>query len=207
MSAWYKTYWNQNWYPNTFLVHRPAQIARSVRRRREWNNIAKVGCNLTCLAMILGIDPARLAGTLAGKKRFFVPDQRTPAARLDHRRGFFVWDRNRPNRDRKQVRLRLWHPPQGMVNARIRFVESHFPGDLQETEAMIRAIHARGHHAIWGTEKHASLVAGKGRDGYFLWDPNVRDIDKTMHGGLTLAKRFPKRTPTEICEYDVRLET
>jgi hypothetical protein len=71
---------------------------------------------------------------------------------------------------------------------------------------MIRGIRARGHHAIWGTEKHATLVAGQKRAGYFLWDPDasIRAVSETAKGRLMLADRLPKRRTTEIYEYEIR---
>jgi hypothetical protein len=133
MEFWYPTYFNQNWYPNTFLVHKPSQIAHSLRHKEEWNSIAKVGCNLTCLAMILGVDPAHLSGVLAHKRRFFFPDPRTPAERLTKGRGHLVWDQNRPNEDFKRTTLRgLWRHARGPMSASIRFVQSHFPEGMED---------------------------------------------------------------------------
>jgi hypothetical protein len=208
MEFWYPTYFNQNWYPNTFLVHRPAQIARSIRNNREWNSIAAVGCNLTCLAMILGIDPAHLAGALARSKRFFAPDPRAPAVRLTKHRGAMVWDQNRPNENLKKAMVKgLWHPERGKINVTIRFIQSHFPEDLAETEAAIAGIRSRGCHAIWGPATHANLVAGRSSTGYFLWNPGVARsrIAVTAKGRLRLSASFPKRTFTEVYEYEVKI--
>ena len=60
MEKWYDQYWAQNWYKNTYLVNKAEQITQAVNPPCEWNNIHDSGCNFTCLAMIVGVDPAYL---------------------------------------------------------------------------------------------------------------------------------------------------
>lgn len=73
MKQWYRQYYSQTWYANTFLVRRPNQIGRTFDGK-EWNNIYDSGCHFTCLATILAVDPARLASELKDEPFFMLTE-------------------------------------------------------------------------------------------------------------------------------------
>ena len=98
MKNWYERYESQCWYENTFLVNDFRQIARVIEKDREWNNIKDSGCNFTCIAMILGINPAQLASEIRKQDpSFFQADRTLKTKKLNGDGGFLVWDKNAPN--------------------------------------------------------------------------------------------------------------
>jgi len=201
MTQWYSTYFSQTWYANTFLVRRPDQIGRAIAHDREWNHICDSGCNFTCLAMILDVDPARLASELRSEKYFYA-DASLPARHLDGTVGGLVWDRNAPNRDKKEFSLKnFWHPAlKRRVSMTLRYIGMTATSDYDEGCAQVAAIHKRGNHVVCGTDEHSHLVAGKSRKGYYLWDPDGSEttVEQNLTGALTLLKLFEDNSNQKI---------
>jgi len=195
MKAWYRDYWAQTWYSNTFLVRRPRQIAQTVDADRDWNNVYDSGCNFTCIAMIVGIDPAYLASILS-TQRFFYADNTLTSQRLSGKRGGLVWDRNAPNAELRHITLTsLWHPRRRCrVTVTARFVESIVTRNYREGLRVVAAMHAAGGHVVCGTEEHSHLVAGTIDEDFALWDPDdtVVDVETNLSGGFTLRHLFQK---------------
>lgn len=193
MIEWYSSYFSQTWYANTFLVRRPNQIARSVVHDYEWNNIYDSGCNFCCMAMILDIDPARLASEL-GKGRYFFADRNFPAKRLDGSRKGLVWDQNAPHEKLDTVHLiDFWHQTlKRRVSITLRFITRTWTSNYQEGCNQVNAIYERGHHVICGPEVHSYLIAGEKEGDYFVWDPNgsKTTVEENIAGTITLRHLF-----------------
>lgn len=193
MMQWYSCYFSQTWYANTFLVSSPNQIGCAIAHDREWNNIYDSGCNFTCLAIILNIDPGRLASELRNEKYFF-EDGSLPADYLDGTQRGLVWDQNAPNSRRKAVRLKdFWHSTlKRRVSLTLQYVGKTSTSDYDEGCAHVDAIRARGNHAVCGTWEHSHLVAGESNEGYFVWDPDGSEttVEQNLAGFLTLRKLF-----------------
>jgi hypothetical protein len=201
VTQWYSRYFSQTWYANTFLVRRPNQIARAIVSDCEWNNIFDSGCNFTCLAMILDVDPARLASELRNEKYFFA-DRSLPAKRLDGSHRGLVWDRNAPHSGLRTVCLNdFWHPTfKRRVSLTIRYVDKTSTSNYEEGCAQVAAIRAREHHVICGPQEHSYLVAGETNKGYFVWDPDgsERTVEDNLAGVLTLRGVFDEYPNEEI---------
>lgn len=213
MKNWYQNYWSQAWYKRSYLVNAHEEIGRATVNDKEWNNIDESGCNFTCLAMIVGIDPAYLTTTLLGKD-FFLPDASLPATYLNRSKGGLVWDRNRPCKPGASVTTNpFWHPGrQQRVEATISFhgivTKTR---DLAEARRAIESIRAAGRHVIFGPTSHSHLVAGVAHDDYFVWDPDDEDQDWSgkciPKGELSLADVFAaypdRRMKFEFWDYGV----
>ena len=106
MKVWYNKYESQCWYSNTFLVNEFQQISRAIKGDKEWNNVMGSGCNFTCLAMMMGVNPAYLASELK-KKKFFKPDRSIRSKKLNGEYGFLVWDKNEPYKNKKISLLKI----------------------------------------------------------------------------------------------------
>lgn len=201
MDSWYDEYFVQNWYGNTFLVRRPSQIAREVNGNRDWNTIADYGCHFTCLAMIIGMDPARLASILA-KQRYFYANSAIPAVTLAGKRGGIISDGNVPYHKNQRLRLDcFWHSRSASrrsVTIRlIRIVKTHVHTDAK---ALITHAREKGLHIVCGPEEHSCLVAGRRKRDYYLWDPDAKDtaIEETMRGRYNLKTMFKQNKPQPI---------
>lgn len=211
MANWYKEYWAQTWYKNTFLVRRANQIAQATESEdKEWNNIYGSGCNFTCLAMMVGIDPARLASELSSHD-FFFADSELPAKYLVGKSGGLVWDRNAPHRGLKSITLRnVWHSRLGRrVTISIRYIKNSSASNYEEGKELVVAIHGQGRHVICGPEEHSHLVAGKIGGDFFVWDPDDSEtkVEAILAGKFTLRKLFHvyKGKPIEFWEYQVKV--
>lgn len=200
----YEEYFSQRWYTNTFMVRTPRQIARVVDGEREWNNIADSGCHFVCLAMIVGMDPARLATTLASR-RYFYAEAGTVAARLDGRLGGLVSDDNAPNAKRPFITLgkcwhSLWRRP---VTITLALVSIESVVDQETARRLVARARRDGLHVVCGPAEHSVLVAGQiGRD-YYLWDPdaNTKTLGRHLRGAYRLEKLFAKRETIEFWLY------
>jgi hypothetical protein len=198
---WYKNYWAQTWYRNTFLVSRPDQIAQVIKGKREWNNVYDSGCNFTCLAMIIGIDPARLSSELSGKKLYFDNDDEDyQAERLDGKREYLVWDQNAPQEGKHQTITlnNLWHSQfSRRVAITISFVEGDETRDYKKAHNHINSARKNGLHVICGPETHSYLAAGTIDNDFFLWDPNANSrknsIEDILKGEITLRRLFKEQ--------------
>ena len=188
---WYSEYWAQTWYRNTYLVNRPQEIARERFGERDWNNVYDSGCNFACIAMMAGIDPARLAALLA-RRRFFTPDRQTLARDMAGRSVFLVWDRNEPATRSSSLSVSdVWdHRLRRRMAVRVQFVEKSVAMRYVEGAALVEDAHRQGLHVICGPDEHSHLVAGRTRAGHFyLWDPD--DTEITVEDSL--AGRFKLR--------------
>lgn len=208
MNEWYEEYWAQTWYGNTFLVRRPDQIAQAIKSNREWNNLSDSGCHFTCLAMIVGIDPARLASTLSSDKYFFA-DRSLPAKQVTGKTGGLVWDQNEPHSRQKSIVLKgIWHSRlRRSTSITIRFINKTSTKNYVEAKKLVAALHEKGRHVICGPEDHSLLIAGTIGDDFFVWDPDHANIPvkKILEGRITLRKMFSefyKDQPIEIWEYE-----
>jgi hypothetical protein len=193
MKAWYRDYWAQTWYTNTFLVRRPRQIAQTVDNDRDWNNVYDSGCNFTCIAMIVGIDPAYLASTLS-TQRFFYADSELMGQRLSGKRGGLVWDQNAPNTEVRNITLtNLWHPRRRCrVTVTLRYVDVVATRTYFDAVRVVTSIRAAGGHVVCGTDEHSHLVAGTVGSDFALWDPDetVVDVETNLSGQFTLRQLF-----------------
>lgn len=202
MDSWYPSYFSQTWYVNTFLVRRANQIAQAVAGDREWNNICDSGCNFTCLAMILGVDPARLASELRNQNYFYA-DAGLPAKRLDGTRGGLVWDQNAPHKGLRSVSINnFWHSSlMRRVSLTLSFLDVSSTDDYEKGCDLVSAIRARGNHVVCGSQEHSQLVAGETTGGgYFLWDPDGSEmtVEENLAGDFTLQKLFSDNPGTQI---------
>ena len=228
MKPWYKNYWAQTWYRNTFLIHAPEEIAQAIRGDREWNNLYDSGCNFTCLAMIVGVDPARLASAIAERTdAFFEPDNSLPARFLTGEKGGLIWDQNRPHKGIKNVSLKdFWHPNPDRdgedgpseqskggrrVTITLRFVECTPTKNYLAAKKYIVAARKKGLHVVCGAKDHSHLVAGSNDDDFYLWDPDDSEdgtsVERNMNGEFTLRQLFEdhKRETIEFWIYSLEL--
>ncbi len=198
---WYDEYWAQTWYRNTFLVRRATQIARGVDADRDWNSVYDAGCNFTCIAMIIGVNPAYLASTLS-TQRFFYADAALQARRVTGKLGGMVWDQNAPDTRRRTFTVEhFWHPRlRRRVTITLSFVESRVTRCYETAVAIINAIRARGDHIVCGTDEHSHLVAGSIGNKYFLWDPSDIEltVEQTLAGEMTLKRLFQDNRARDI---------
>lgn len=206
VSNWYIQYFSQNWYKNTFLVSTPRQIARVNKYRGAWNNLNDSGCHFTCIAMIIGVDPARLASALK-EKQFYKPDSDFQARRLNGNMGGLVWDCNAPHEQAPSVSLsQFWHPAfNKRIEIAISFVTKFFAINHEEGCRFIQEIHDRGNHVVFGTSVHSLLVAGVSGDDYYIWDPDTTKNSGTTEEDNVFAKyslrSFFGKNPNEEVEF------
>jgi hypothetical protein len=200
---WYREYWAQSWYRNTFLVRHPRQIGREIRGERDWNNIHDAGCNFTCLAMMLGIDPARLASEL-GKTRFFRGERGNIGLTVAGQRAPLVWDQNEPQLYGRRLTLRrIWLPQlERRATLALRYVGQDVTFEHRDGIAIIRAARRRGEHIVAGAIDHSHLVAGRIGEDFYLWDPDDTEVpvERSLAGGVTLGGLF-RAHPAEPIEF------
>ena len=210
MKTWYphEQYFSQAWYKNTFLVRRPTQIGKANTNERDWNNIHDTGCNFTCIAMLVGIDPARLASALS-QQSFFYADYAAPATMLTGATGGLVWDANAPNEHIRSVRLsQLWHPRmKRRVTAVVRY-KGYAKAKRHATALnVVKRARQRSQHVICGPFEHAHLVAGEIGDDYFVWDPDDTSVsvEDSLAGRFRLKQLFAENAneAIEFCFYSV----
>lgn len=208
LTRWYEEYWAQTWYKNTFLVQYPHQIAKAKGKHGDWNNIYDSGCNFTCLAMIVGIDPARLASLLSSQT-YFLEDRNLPAKYLSDTKGGLVWDRNAPEEELPSVVLNdVWHPRlQRRTSIAIDFVQTFSTRSYAEGKRLVAMLRGRGSHIICGPEEHSHLVAGNVGASVYVWDPDdtQRSVEDNLAGCVTLRRLFEENRiePIEFWEYRV----
>lgn len=206
MIFWYPCYFSQTWYANTFLVRWPKQIGQAIEYPHEWNNIYDSGCHFTCLAMILKIDPGRLASELRNEK-YFQADGSLTAKRLDGTEGGLVWDQNAPHSRTRAFHLKdFWHSALSRrVSLTLQYVGQKSTVKYEEGRAEVAAIRARGNHVVCGTEEHSQLVAGESELGYVIWDPDgsKKTVEQNLEGSITLQNlfEFNKNQKIEFWEY------
>jgi hypothetical protein len=210
IERWYAQYWAQSWYRNTYLVEHPRQIGRQRGGERDWNNIHDSGCNFTCIAMMVGIDPARLASELGGRKQFFKPDRETPGRTLDGRRRALVWDCNAPHARLRSFALSgVWLAELGRrATLRVQFVAEELTFDHKEGCRIVRAARRRREHVIAGASDHSHLVAGRIAGDFYLWDPDETSVlvECSLAGRIRLADLFAyyvAREPIAFWRYRV----
>ena len=203
MRRWYPQYWAQTWYRNTYLVRHPRDIGRATGHDREWNNICDSGCNFTCLAMVVGIDPAHLASALRDKK-VFCADRLLPADYLCGRSGGLVWDRNAPNRPGQSISTpKLWHHAKNQaVSVTITLVDIDQTNQLDKGNRIVKAARREKLHVICGPEEHSHLVAGTRNGEFFIWDPDdsERQLADILCGNITLRCVFDDY-PEQVIEF------
>jgi hypothetical protein len=208
MKRWYSEYWAQTWYRNTFLVKRLGQIAKAIGHDHEWNNLKDSGCNFTCLAMIVGIDPARLASVLSSQP-FFFADRLLPAKDLTGKTGGLVWDQNAPHGGRKQIVIKnIWHSRlDRRTSITVTFKGISKAQTYNEGKKLVDAMHARGRHIICGPKEHSHLVAGTIGGEFYVWDPDEseRPVEENLSGRVTLRQLFDDYPgqPIEFWEYQL----
>lgn len=198
IQQYYVEYFSQAWYVNTFLVRKPEQIGQSIRGERDWNNIHDSGCNFVCLAMMVGVDPARMASILAAKRYFFA-DTSLPAVTVGGKYGGLVWDMNGPSEESQSVVLEnIWHS-----HLRRRETITITLDSITETDEhkigkeIIARARRLGLHVICGPEEHSHLVAGRISDDYYVWDPDdtVVSVEDNLRGKIRLKKLFDDNLP------------
>lgn len=208
MHTWYREYWGQTWYKNTFLVREPRQIGQARGGEREWNNIHGSGCNFTCLAMIAGIDPARLASELSYQKRFFSADRTLTSRYVSGKVAGLVWDQNKPHERLQCVTLEnVWHNHyMRRVSIELCFRGASSTKCPRQGSQFVAEIHRRGNHIICGTHEHSHLVAGSVNGEYYLWDPDESavEVERSLAGKLRLIDLFRnnRNVPIEFWEYE-----
>jgi hypothetical protein len=205
MQTFYIEYFAQTWYANTFLVRRPEQIGRAIDGDRDWNNVHDSGCNFVCLAIIAGIDPARMASALATQSYFYA-DPTLPAITIGGRRGGLVWEGNRPLLGEPGIQLPgLWHPHLNRrENIVIRLVAIETATQHRHGKRIVARARRRNLHVICGTEEHSHLVAGTIDGDYFLWDPDdsVVPVEDNMAGRCRLKSLFVHGVDVEFWLYE-----
>ena len=208
MERWYFEYWAQTWYRNTFLVRWPGQIGREIGKPRDWNNVHDSGCNFVCVAMILGIEPARLASHLS-RRRYFAADRGSRGLTLAGRVGGLVWDQNRPHESDRTMRVAgVWDTRRGRrVTFTLRFVAAETAREHAEGVRIVARARQRGEHVICGPQEHAHLVAGRrGRD-FYVWDPDETTIavEDSLAGRFGLRRLFALNAsePIEFWRYEL----
>ena len=193
MEQWYGEYFAQTWYKNTFLVRKPSQIGHVIDGDREWNNLYDSGCNFTCLAMIIGVDPARLASKLSSENYFF-SDTTLRTKYLTGKYGGLVWDQNAPNGRLKNIEVdNFWHSKlDRRVKLSLNFVSRDITMKLSDGEGIIEAARKDGFHLIVGPKEHSHLVAGMIDDEYYIWDPDdtERPLEDFLQGKIRLGDVF-----------------
>jgi hypothetical protein len=210
MEQWYGEYFAQTWYKSTYLVRLPSQIGRVIDGDREWNNIYDSGCNFTCLAMIIGVDPARLASVLSSK-RYFFSDATLRTKCLTGKYGGLVWDQNAPNGRLKTITISdFWHSKlDRRVKISLSFDSKEITMKLSEGVAIIKAARKDGFHVIVGPREHSHLVAGVIGDEYYIWDPDdtERPLEDFLQGKIRLGDVFDhyKGEPIEFWKYRLEL--
>lgn len=190
MKNWYERYESQCWYDNTFLVNDFRQIARVLNGDREWNNIKDSGCNFTCIAMILGINPAHLASEIRKQDPgFFQVDRSLKTKKLNGTEGFLVWDKNAPHKKRSKLILEnIIHPTKGKTDLNLQFIKIEKTSDIEQAKDIIKKARKNGQEIICGYDDHSRLVAGSKAGTYFLWDPDTVETDwqKNINGEYTI---------------------
>ncbi len=176
---WYPSgnYKSQAWYRNTFLVQRFSQIARVVSGSASpgWNNLSDSGCHFTCLAMIIGCDPAQLASAVSAiRPDYFRPDKTQTAARLNDGKLIpFVWDMNKPNITNRPVTVpQLWIARQGFVDVTMVLRDVFKVVQYSEVMETFASLRKRRLHIICGEETHSLLVSGGRKGSYVVWEPD-----------------------------------
>ena len=207
VNSWYGQYFSQNWYENTFLVSAPEQIARVNEARGAWNNLSDSGCHFTCIAMIIGVDPARLASALK-EKQFFKLDGDFPARRLNGKVCGLVWDCNAPHEQAPSVSLsQFWHPVfNRRIEINVSFVTKSSVSNHESGCLLVRGIRDRGNHVVFGTSAHSLLVAGVLGDDFYIWNPDTTSEDGgTSEEDNVFAKyslrSFFEKHPNEEVEF------
>ncbi|HZZ92999.1 MAG TPA: hypothetical protein VFE23_10575 [Usitatibacter sp.] len=206
---WYAQYWAQSWYRNTYLVRHPRQIAREIRGERDWNNVYDAGCNFTCLAMMLGIDPARLASELA-PTTFFRAERGNVGRNVAGENAPLVWDQNEPQLYTRRLELRrVWLPQLGCrATLTLRYVGQELTFEHREALAIVRAARRRREHIVTGASDHSHLVAGRADDDFYLWDPDDTEVpvERSLAGRIRLADLFRTYVgqPIEFWRYTVQ---
>ena len=188
MKTWYRQYWAQTWYRNTFLVNQPHQIARSTIVERDWNNIHDSGCNFVCLAMIINIDPAMLASLLS-EANFFAADKTLPAKYLTGKKGLLVWDINEPGLNQAIHLHEFWHCAlRKRVSISLSLVQLVHSMDYPSGRKVVERALKQHHHVVCGPSEHSHLVAGKKGGDYIIWDPDdsEKNVEDTLKGRFTL---------------------
>ncbi|MEA3428399.1 MAG: hypothetical protein U9Q84_04115 [Thermodesulfobacteriota bacterium] len=211
MERWYQEYYSQNWYKNTFLVRRPEQIGQAINSDEiEWNNIHDSGCNFTCLAMIIGVDPARLSSELSSYSyHFFFADSELRAQYLIGKKGGLVWDQNEPYKKVPKVVIKnFWHTKLGRrTKITISFKGEIKTKDVTEGKRFIVAARKDGLHVICGPDNHSHLVAGKIDNEFYIWDPDdsEKPVEKYLKGQVRLNHIFENDIdePIEFWKYRV----
>ena len=210
MEQWYREYFAQTWYKNSFLIRKPSQIGQVIDGDREWNNIYDSGCNFTCLAMIIGVDPARLASELSSEKYFF-SDATLRTKFLTGKYGGLVWDQNAPNERLKTIIIDdFWHPK---LDRRTRisliFDSRDITMKVSEGVGIVKAARKDGFHVIVGPREHSHLVAGIVDGEYYIWDPDdtERPLEDFLRGKMRLGHIFDyyKGKAIEFWKYRLNL--
>jgi hypothetical protein len=197
---WYQQYFSQCWYRNTFLVNSPEEIGHTISKDKEWNSIIDSGCNFTCLAMMIGIDPAHLA-TRLGEIKFFKEDPRSPATCFNGKRSGLVWDRNRPDKKKERIIESLWNPTHGHFSVDLSLSEVKQTSSYKNGAKYVADFRDRNLHVVCGPTDHSHLVAGYTGVDFFVWDPDLdwaervglephQLLDKNLSGALTLKWLF-----------------
>ena len=210
MEQWYGEYFAQTWYKNSFLVRKPSQIGRVVDGDQEWNNIYDSGCNFTCLAMIIGVDPARLASVLSSESYFF-SDATLRTKYLTGKYGGLVWDQNAPNRRLKTIVISdFWHSKlDRREKISLSFQGKEITRNVYEGEGIIKTARNDGLAVIAGSKEHSHLVAGIVNNEYYVWDPDdtERPVEDYLQGKIRLGDVFDhyKGEPIEFWKYRLDL--
>ncbi|MCE4937454.1 hypothetical protein [Aliivibrio fischeri] len=161
MKNWYPTYYyeSQCWYRMSFLVNQTNYICES-------NSIYQSGCHFSCMAMILGVNPAYLANLLAVKGYFSIDCTG------------LMWDQNKPSIKDEQISIVKHHNKDGFQNSKsIKLIDIYSSDSLTKLEGVIQKYHQKDIHIIIGTKTHSLLVAGETDNSFYVWDPNT-EIEK-----------------------------
>ena len=202
---WYKEYYCQSWYPQTYVVNNILEIVRYKEKENDKeiveNSIKHCGCHLTCYAMMVNIDPARLAGacSMSKKKKGLGQFKKSKKDEFDVK-SWVVTKEPKTRLDIKKPVKITWHMPwsfsvpiqvidngrkhRKMHTCEYSFMISHDHAskpknflDLKDLNTFIRKHKSKNTAIIVGPVDHSLLVAGTNRQGdYFVWDPDIEDF-------------------------------
>ena len=202
---WYKEYYCQSWYPQTYVVNKTTEISRYKENRNEKdvaeNTIKNCGCHLTCYAMMVNIDPARLAGACSLSKRLKGSGRFRRSKKDEFQiKSWFVTEGLQTSLKTQKPEAVTWQMPwsfsvpiqvidnsgkhRRMGNCEYSFMVTHDHAskqksflDLKDLNTFIRKHKSKNTAIIVGPKDHSLLVAGTNCQGeHFVWDPDIEDF-------------------------------
>ncbi|MGL6313938.1 hypothetical protein [Vibrio sp. WXL103] len=190
---WYPKFESQHWYENTYLVNNLNEIA--CNKDNESNSVFDSGCHFTCLAMIIGVNPAHLA-TLYKNKRLF---EYNPSCEL-------VWDCNKPYYCDVTIHLKnVYVGSLKYDKITVTLLKKTDISSIENIDRFILESRSKDEHLVFGGEDHSLLVAGRCCDKFVYWDPNsdFDSIENNFNGSQTIESFLEKHEKISFWHYNV----